>query len=63
MRTKTTGPSDWTSTPEHRETVYALCMDDTDGGFDQYFELTRDEFEGLKLHLAKLRGIETTAAA
>ncbi len=63
MNANTVDLSDWTSTPEHQQTKYVLICEEPNGNWVQEFELTCDEFEGLKLHLAKMRGIETAAAA
>lgn len=52
---------EWLETPTHQESVYTLMFVEADGGSGQHVDMTRDEFDALKRHLAEMRGFAVEA--
>jgi len=49
---------EWLETPEHEECEYLLVFEDANGCQDHSVDMTREEFDALKRHLAKIRGYQ-----
>jgi hypothetical protein len=52
---------EWLETPEHEECEYLLVFEDANGCQDHSVDVTREEFEALKRHLANMRGYRVEA--